>query len=153
METYTEPSLTFGEPVEGVDYEKRRSAFAIIVNDGKIAVVHTPSGYSLPGGKIEGGETDKQALIREIDEELGWTVAITDFLYTVDQYHYSEDEDKYYLTTGKFFEAKYFATTAVPIEEDHTYAWLTLNKAEAELAPEHLRWAVQQYRMSNELTI
>lgn len=150
METYTEPSLTFGEPVAGVDYEKRRAAFAIIVQDGKIAVIHTPSGYSLPGGTIQGGETDHNALIREIDEELGWTVAITDFLYAVDQYHFSQTDKKYYLTTGKFFEAKYFATTAVPIEEKTTYAWLTLNKAEAELEPEYMRWAVQQYRMNIE---
>ena len=36
--------------------------------------------WELPGGKVETAESDHAALIRELQEELGVTVVVTDFL-------------------------------------------------------------------------
>ncbi|MCC7260624.1 MAG: 8-oxo-dGTP diphosphatase MutT [Alphaproteobacteria bacterium] len=57
------------------------AAAALIAPDGKILLAQRPEGRSMaglwefPGGKIESGETPEQALIRELHEELGITVA------------------------------------------------------------------------------
>ena len=41
-------------------------------------------GWEFPGGKVEPGETGQQAIVREIREELGATIAVDGFLTTVD---------------------------------------------------------------------
>lgn len=62
---------------------------AIIVGDG--SVLATQRGYGehegwweFPGGKVEGGETPEEALVREIHEELNASIAVDDYLCTAE---------------------------------------------------------------------
>ena len=53
----------------------RRAAKCLIIENGKIVITKYLQGrkvgyYDIPGGKIEENESSKQALIREIKEEL-----------------------------------------------------------------------------------
>ena len=63
-------------------------AAAIIKKDNKILIASRKTGefagmFEFPGGKVEPGETSKQALIREIQEELETTIIIEEFFMNV----------------------------------------------------------------------
>ena len=56
-------------------------ACAVVIEEGAILLMHRRKAgieyYTVPGGKIEPGETPEQACIREVLEETGLTVEIT----------------------------------------------------------------------------
>ncbi len=60
----------------------------ILIEDDKILLVKQKvsdkRNWSLPGGKLERGETLEQALIREMNEETGFDVDIIKLLYVCD---------------------------------------------------------------------
>lgn len=59
----------FGEKRPGGEYRPRPSAYAVVIDQGRVALVREDSGWYLPGGGIEPGETPSEALVREIREE------------------------------------------------------------------------------------
>ena len=74
--------------------------------------------WEFVGGKVEEGESDKQALIREVREELGVTVTVQDiFAETVHQY----DDITVHL---KLYNA--FIAYGTPILFEHSaFRWIT----------------------------
>ncbi|GEM_PF-434446 len=82
----------------------RRGSRAIFFVDGKLCLLHLKNieRYTLPGGGIEPDETAEEALIREVKEETGYTVAT--FEKTVILKEYFPDsrwEHHYYRCTVK----------------------------------------------------
>lgn len=63
---------------------------AIIKKDEKILCVQRPKGgeasykWEFPGGKIEKGESHKEALIREIREELDCDISVGELVMTIE---------------------------------------------------------------------
>ena len=53
------------------------AACALVDSDGRVLIAERPAGkamaglWEFPGGKVEGGETPEQTVIRELTEELG----------------------------------------------------------------------------------
>lgn len=71
---------------------------AVIVEDDKLLATQRGYGdfkgkWEFPGGKIEQGETHKEALVREIKEELNADIEVLMFLTTVEH-----DYEKFHLT-------------------------------------------------------
>jgi 8-oxo-dGTP diphosphatase len=62
-----------------------RAAGGVVIRDGRVAVVHRPhrQDWTLPKGKLESGEDDVGAALREVQEETGWQVELDGDLGTV----------------------------------------------------------------------
>ena len=81
-----------------------RAAGGVVCRDGLIAIVHRPhrEDWSLPKGKLEPGEDDAAAAVREVREETGCDAVIERDLGTV-SYSVSDGRPKsvrYYLMTA-----------------------------------------------------
>ena len=63
---------------------------AVIVQNGRVLLCRRPEGgqdggrWEFPGGKVKRGETPQDALVRELMEELGLSVAPIRILYVVE---------------------------------------------------------------------
>ena len=115
----------FGSPLPGVCYRKRPAAYAIIRNRaGEIAVVREPSGYWLPGGGSDPGETPEEAVIREVREELGYDFHIAEKIGEAIQYFYASTDNEHYEMHAVFFLGE---LTGNPLgSKEYEICWLDI---------------------------
>ena len=105
------------------------SAVALIDRDGRVLIAQRPEGKSMaglwefPGGKIEGGETPEQALIRELYEELGietWSSCLAPLTFASHRYN------EFHLLMPLFVCRKW---DGVPkSKEGQSLKWVRVNK-------------------------
>lgn len=73
------------------------AAAVLLDGDGRVLLAQRPQGKSLaglwefPGGKIEAGERPEDALVRELKEELGIEVAVSNLVPTSFASHHYDD--------------------------------------------------------------
>jgi 8-oxo-dGTP diphosphatase len=72
--------LGFIPPENIDDYRVRKASRGVLIHNGKIALLYVSSEnyHKLPGGGLEGAESNKEAFIREIREETGCDCKIVD---------------------------------------------------------------------------
>ncbi|TAM10218.1 MAG: Nudix family hydrolase [Nevskiaceae bacterium] len=108
-----------------------RVACGVLVDGPRILIARRPTGkvgagkWEFPGGKIEAGETPRQALVRELDEELG--IQVTQATPLARLRHAYRDRIIWLDT----WRVEAFAGSAVP-REGQELAWV-----EAARAPEY----------------
>lgn len=96
---------------------------AIIIKDRKIFATQRGYGewqgwWEFPGGKIENGECPKEALVREIREELDAEIEVGDLLETVEW-----DYPSFHLTMYCFICS--LMSESMHLNEHEAAAWLT----------------------------
>jgi 8-oxo-dGTP diphosphatase len=140
-------SLRFGEPIPGLDYHDRPAAYGLLEQEGRLALVHVSLPdrapfFDLPGGGIDEGESEAQALVREFGEETGLLVEAGDLVTRAEQYMLSA-HDEPFLSQGGFFEAQLRQERPeLKIEDTHALVWLDPNEALLRLRHDSHAWAV-----------
>ena len=115
---------------------------AIILKDGKVLATQRGHGqwkgwWEFPGGKIEPGETQQQALVREIREELDADISVGRLLKTIEW-----DYPDFHLTMHCFVCS--LTSESLHLNEHQSARWLTRSAldsvnwlpADVELLPE-----------------
>jgi 8-oxo-dGTP diphosphatase len=135
----------FGNILDGIDYIDRSGAYAVIENnDRQIAVIETSIGYFLPGGGIDSGETEVEALKRELIEEIGYQVSVIVEIGAAVEYIEASNEKKYFKLRSKFYKVQLDSKIGGGIERDHRLVWLSPEEAFKLLTRQSQVWAVQK---------
>jgi 8-oxo-dGTP pyrophosphatase MutT (NUDIX family)/phosphohistidine phosphatase SixA len=101
----------------------------------EVALVHRPryDDWSLPKGKLEPGESQRVAAVREVEEETGARVALGRFL---GQTRYRVGPDR---KVVDYFAARHMSGDFTPSDEVDEVRWLPVNAAAALLTHVHDR--------------
>jgi 8-oxo-dGTP diphosphatase len=138
-------ALQFGRTVPHKTYAERPSVYGICPRqDEKIAIVRigaaAPYKYDLPGGGVESGEGDAEALIREFEEETGLTVWPSRPLGRAGQFWVNNGQPTNSLSS--FFELELTATDGRPSEPDHMLVWMTPEEAQNKVRHDSHAWMI-----------
>ncbi len=139
-------SLQFGAPEAGLDYVLRPTSFGLVAHDGKLACVRVDRGegsyYDLPGGAVDGQETESEALVREFLEETGLTVRPIARIAEAAQF-FRKSTGEPLNNAGGFWTAERLShDPAAKVEADHELVWLDPAVALASLRHDAHAWAV-----------
>lgn len=116
---------------------ERHGVRAIICKDGRYAMQKSINGeYKIPGGGIENGESDRDALLREVKEEIGMVIDPDKSKYIGEVLEYRRDvfdDSKRFIQHSRFYmcyvtgEVADLALTKDEIEHGYTPVWEELD--------------------------
>jgi 8-oxo-dGTP diphosphatase len=138
--------LQFGRMEEGLAYPLRPTAFGLVFHDARLACVRVDRGdrsyYDLPGGAIDGEESEEQALVREFVEETGMRVRPLERIAEAAQCFRRSDGAPFNNVGGFWTAGMLSLDPTAKVEADHELVWLHPHTALNELRHDAHAWAV-----------
>ena len=138
-----------GSKNKNIEYRKRPGAYAIIKRkeDNKIGIVMNTTNendFFFLGGGIEKGETEIEALRRELIEESGYSIKNIKEFDKVGSFVYAEDKG-YLEVIANVYIAEFEKKIVEPIEKDHKVLWVTANEYINKMSQEWQRYILKEY--------
>jgi 8-oxo-dGTP diphosphatase len=145
--------LEFGRRDPEIAYRLRPAAFGVCERDGLIAVVRVTregdrSYFDLPGGAVDGEETEHQALVREFGEETGLIVEPGALILRASQLFLKSDGEPVENEGGVHTARLAGDDPALKIEDDHALVWMNPSEAVTRLRHDSHAWAVAKWMRS-----
>ncbi|MBX3480982.1 MAG: NUDIX domain-containing protein [Caulobacter sp.] len=142
--------LEFGVRDPELAYRFRPAAFGICERDGLIALVLVErtggrSYHDLPGGAVDGEETEHQAVVREFGEETGLVIEPRELVLRASQLFLKSDGEPVENEGGVYQVRLAGEDAALKIEDDHTLVWVEPTAAVVTLRHESHAWAVAKW--------
>lgn len=138
--------LQFGAPDPDSDYRHRATAFGVVERDGLIACVQVEreggAYFDLPGGAVDGVETEVEALVREFREETGLAIEPGDRIAEAGQYFFKSTGEALNNVGGYWTARVVAARPEDKCEDDHTLVWLEPAYALSRLRHDAHAWAM-----------
>ena len=106
------------------------SSRCVIIQDGKILLsfMKNKNAYMIPGGGKEADESQYQCCLREVEEETGYIVKISDCVLEIEEYYHDEKYiSRYYI--GKIRKLGVQQLTEVEEEEGLEPVWMDVDNA------------------------
>ena len=138
----------FGRKDPKLDYHTRIGAYGVIPDHSgaRLLILQAPNhALFLPGGGVEEGETPEVTLARELLEEFGATVHVTQKLGKSSDYFYSQHRQTAYYHPATTFACDQLAFVQDPLETFNTLMLMPIDLALAELKRPTHRWAVAKW--------
>ncbi|MFT4251679.1 MAG: NUDIX domain-containing protein [Caulobacter sp.] len=140
--------IAFYAPDASLAYQDRHAAFGIAEDaQGRIALVEvTKPGkapyFDLPGGAVDGVETEGEALVREFGEETGLVVEVGARVVDVSQPFLKSDGAPVRNYGGVYAVKAIGERPELKVEDDHVLVWLDPRDAVVALRHDAHSWAV-----------
>jgi 8-oxo-dGTP diphosphatase len=140
----------FGARPTAVSAIVRPSAYGIVTDgQGRLAVVRTPIGLSLPGGGSEEPEAPEATVLREYREECGLDIRVGPWRRTAIEHVFSTAEQAQFEKRNTFCDATVIGAAGEPSEPDHLLEWMPPHEAARLLVPPSHRWAIREWRATS----
>lgn len=135
-----------GNKDNNIVYRKRPGSYAIMVRkeDKKIGIVTDGYDFFYLGGGIEKGETELEALRRELIEEAGYTIKNINKFDEVGSHIYAEEKG-YLEVIAHVYTAEFDKKIAEPIEKDHTVLWINPEEYIGKMCREWQKYILEEY--------
>ena len=139
--------LQFGDAEPGKDYRDRPAAFGVLELEGRLAAacITRPGEAAyidLPGGALDPGESEAEALVREFGEETGLRVSAGPLLGRASQFLLKTDGERVNNRCALFVARLEAEEAALKTEPEHALVWLDPLQAIARLRHGSHAWAV-----------